>query len=50
MPPGEVFLYSNCGVALAGYVAERAAGKPFAELARSEVFEPLGMTRSSSGG
>ena len=36
-------------MALAGYIAERAAGKPFAELARSEVFEPLGMTHSSFG-
>jgi len=45
--PGEVFTYSNYGVALAGYIAERVAGKPFAELAREMVFQPLGMNNSS---
>jgi CubicO group peptidase (beta-lactamase class C family) len=45
--PGEVFTYSNYGIALAGYIAERVAGKPFAELAREMVFRPLGMTNSS---
>ncbi len=45
--PGEVFTYSNYGVALAGYIAERVAGKPFAELAREMVFQPLGMEYST---
>ncbi len=47
LPPGEVFLYSNYGVALAGHIAERVCGKPFAQLARDMVFGPLGMTNSS---
>jgi CubicO group peptidase (beta-lactamase class C family) len=47
VPPGEIFLYSNYSVALAGYIAERVCGKPFAELAQSMVFRPLGMTDSS---
>jgi len=47
VPPGEVFLYSNYGIALAGYIAERVCGKPFAELARDMVFRSLGMTHSS---
>lgn len=49
LPPGEVFLYSNYGFALAGYIAERTAGQPFAELARQRVFEPLGMRHSAFG-
>lgn len=49
VPPGEIFLYSNYGVALAGYIAERATGRPFARLAPELVFGPLGMERSSFG-
>jgi CubicO group peptidase (beta-lactamase class C family) len=47
VPPGEVFLYSNYGIALAGYISERVADKPFAELVRDMVFQPLGMAHSS---
>lgn len=47
IPPGEVFIYSNYGIALAGYIAERVSRKPFAELARDSIFQPLGMTTSS---
>lgn len=45
--PGEVFLYSNYGIALAGYIAERVSGRPFAALAQEMVFQPLGMNHSS---
>jgi CubicO group peptidase (beta-lactamase class C family) len=45
--PGDVTGYSNYGYALAGYVVESAARVPFAEYERTEVFAPLGMTRSS---
>jgi CubicO group peptidase (beta-lactamase class C family) len=45
--PGEIFSYANPGYVLAGYVLERAAGKPFADLVREEVLAPLGMARST---
>lgn len=46
-PPGEVQAYSNYGAALAGYIVERVAGKPFAAYAEDHIFAPLGMTRST---
>ncbi len=45
--PGRQSSYSNYGVALAGYIAERISGRPFADLARERVFDPLGMDSSS---
>jgi CubicO group peptidase (beta-lactamase class C family) len=42
-PPGEEYLYSNTGYALSAVIATRAGGKPFAELSRELLFEPLGM-------
>ena len=45
--PGDVTAYSNYGYALAGYVVESAAQLPFADYARTEIFAPLGMSRSS---
>ena len=39
--------YSNTGFILAGAIAERAAGKPYAELMQQEVFAPLGMTSAT---
>ncbi len=41
--------YSNTGFILAGAIAERAAGKPYAELMEQEVFAPLGMTSATYG-
>ena len=41
--PGTQFRYSVCTDALA-HVVERASGKRVDELARSELFEPLGMS------
>lgn len=46
-PPGAVYAYSNPGYNLAGFVAEAAAGAPYAELMTRDVFAPLGMTRST---
>jgi CubicO group peptidase (beta-lactamase class C family) len=43
-PPGEVIGYSNHGMALAAYVAERTTGTPFDQLAGELIFAPLGMT------
>ncbi len=45
--PGDVTGYSNYGYALAGYIVESVARVSFADFARDEVLEPLGMTRSS---
>ena len=45
--PGTTPAYSNYGASLAGYVAERVSGEPFAELVQQEVFDRVGMTSSS---
>jgi CubicO group peptidase (beta-lactamase class C family) len=41
--PGTAWRYSNSGYALLALVAERASGRPFAELLRERIFGPLGM-------
>lgn len=45
-PPGTSVLYSTYGYCLLGCVVEGAAGRPFGEVLREEVFLPAGMTRS----
>ncbi len=45
--PGTRYEYSNVGFGLLGYLAERIAGKPFAQVCQEEVFAPLGMTHSA---
>ncbi|WP_439628501.1 serine hydrolase domain-containing protein [Gemmata sp.] len=45
--PGDVYSYSSPGYWMAGYVAERAAGKPFADVMATELFSPLGMKRTT---
>lgn len=42
--PGTTFYYSSLGIVLLGAVMSEAAGKPYRELMRDEVFEPLDMT------
>ena len=42
--PGALIGYSNHGMALAGYIAERESGQSFSALAERTVFTPLGMT------
>ncbi|MDZ7689481.1 MAG: serine hydrolase [Halobacteriales archaeon] len=46
-PPGELASYSNYGVGLEGHVLAEATGTEFAEYVRQQVFEPLGMERST---
>ncbi len=46
-PPGQTLAYSNYGAALAGYIAERAAGKPLLTLIQERILTPLGMRHSS---
>jgi D-alanyl-D-alanine carboxypeptidase len=41
--PGTYYHYSNIGYELAGVIAERAAGKPLAELYRRFIIRPLGL-------
>ena len=45
--PGRVMSYSNPGLALAGYVLEQVAKKPYADVIDERLFKPLGMTRST---
>jgi len=43
-PPGLVFHYSAAGYQLAGYVAQQAAGMPWAQLFQQRIGTPLGLT------
>jgi CubicO group peptidase (beta-lactamase class C family) len=45
--PREHLIYANDGFALAGWLAARAEGVSFDELARRDLFEPLRMTHST---
>jgi CubicO group peptidase (beta-lactamase class C family) len=44
--PGSKFSYSNSGYFLLGVILEKVAGKPYEELLRERIFEPLGMKES----
>ncbi|UCE21912.1 MAG: beta-lactamase family protein [Candidatus Aminicenantes bacterium] len=46
-PPGEAFNYSNFGYGVIGHIISRVSGKNYAEFMKTEVFEPLGITRTS---
>lgn len=48
-PAGEVISYANQGIGLAGLLVESVSGRPFHETVAREIFQPLGMTRSSFG-
>jgi D-alanyl-D-alanine carboxypeptidase len=45
--PGTDYHYSNVGYELLGLIAERAGGKPLAELYRQHIFEPLGLRQTA---
>ena len=45
--PGRIFSYSNPGYWLAGYLAESVAGKPYADVLKERLFDPLGMRRTT---
>lgn len=46
--PGEgKYLYSNWGIRLASLICEKVTDKPYSQLARELVIEPLGMTRTT---
>ena len=46
-PPGSEYLYSNSGYNLLAIIVERVSGRSFADFTRAEIFEPLGMARTS---
>ena len=46
-PVGTGYAYSNLGIDLAGYILERVSGKPFADVLRDSLLEPLGMDHST---
>lgn len=48
-PPGEKFIYSNAGFAMAGHMAEHVTRQPWEDLMREKVFRPLGMTTAGFG-
>ena len=47
-PPGDVYRYSNLGLALLGQVVEAASGESWADYVGQHLLEPLGMTQSSA--
>ena len=47
--PGSKHLYSNCGYALIGAIAEAATGVRYEDLLRERIFEPLGMQTAAFG-
>jgi CubicO group peptidase (beta-lactamase class C family) len=46
-PPATTPAYSNYGTALAGYIVERVSARPFHQYVEENIFNPLGMTRST---
>jgi CubicO group peptidase (beta-lactamase class C family) len=45
-PLGELWTYNNAGFYIAGRAIEVLAGKPFEDVVRDRILEPLGMTTS----
>lgn len=46
-PPFEVPAYSNYATTLAGYIVQRASGKPFEQYVVENIFSPLEMKRTT---
>jgi len=44
--PGDGYSYSNVSTALLGSALEQRLGRPYGELLRERIFEPLGMSAS----
>jgi D-alanyl-D-alanine carboxypeptidase len=47
--PGAVFLYSNLGYVIAASILEERTGKPWEDLIRTEVLDPLGLRSAGMG-
>ena len=48
-PPGEVYEYSNLGYGIVDHIVSRMSGVDYADFMRTNVFLPLGLTRTSVG-
>lgn len=46
-PIGELWAYNNAGFALAGRVIEVVAGRPFEDVVKERIFDPLELTSST---
>ncbi len=46
-PPGEIFSYNDHGICLAGLLVQEISGIPFESYVEDNIFQPLGMVRSS---
>jgi CubicO group peptidase (beta-lactamase class C family) len=44
--PGDEWLYSNSGYFLLSIIVKRASGKSYAEFAKENIFDPLGMSHT----
>ena len=47
VPPGEVFMYSNMGMALAAFLVEEITGEDYEKFTIENLFLPLNMNKSS---
>lgn len=45
--PGSTYAYCNQGFSLLGLLGQNLSGRPFEDLCKQRIFEPLGMTNSS---
>ena len=45
-PPGTKFEYSNSNYILLGFIIEKVTQRPFAEIIKKQILDPLGMERS----
>lgn len=45
--PGAQYEYSNVGVGLLGHVLALAAGRPYGDLVKQRILDPLGMTHTA---
>jgi CubicO group peptidase (beta-lactamase class C family) len=48
-PAGEKFAYSNVAFGVLGCVVETVSGRAFSDFCDAEIFQPLGMARTSVG-
>ena len=46
-PPGTTPAYSNYAASLAGYIVQRVSGIPFDDYVEKNIFQPLGMSRTT---
>jgi CubicO group peptidase (beta-lactamase class C family) len=46
-PPGRIISYSTYGITLAGCLVEEVSGRNFEDYLASEVWRPIGMTRTN---